>query len=109
MQHTLELRRTHQVYNECVAQMKEFGVDPAPEWVKDCEQIRCDAETARFSICMVGMCAKKITKTYNETARSAEVKKEMAALRLVIGDRQESKYVPKALLERCVAMALKKK
>ena len=89
--------------------MKDFGLDPDEAWDTDMKNLQKHAELARFSIAVIALHHKKMTKAYNESNRSTDVKKEMSFLRVIVGDKEEKNWVAKPLLERCVAMAMKKK
>ena len=79
------------------------------DWEQADATLKCQAEVTRFSIHASFLMKKQLSKVWNEGVRAMDVKKEMGALRAIIGDKQEAKWVPKPMLDRLVQLALKKK
>ena len=87
---------------------EEFAVDLPAEVRKDAKLLQSQAEAARFNVHMAGLVTRDISKSWTEKQRSDDVKREIAALRAVVGAREEPKWIPAPLCERLLTLVSKK-
>ena len=90
-------------------QFANLGMDIPMEMAEMVAQLSKQAESARFSVYMCGLCTRKITADYTEVQRAVDCRREVAVLRGVIGDQKESEWIPAPLLARCSQFVARRK
>ena len=73
------------------------------------EKLVKQAEAARFCVYTVNLCGKKLSTTYTEIQRAADIRREMATLRGKIGNGVDTEWIPKVLYAKLVAWVTKAK
>ena len=85
-----------------------YGYDLPQTWKDKYLTLAKEAEAARFSIYMVGLVSKKLTKDWTPTQRAADCRCEVASLRAFAGDQHEKEWIPAALYDKCMDCVLKR-
>lgn len=81
----------------------DYGIKAEQDWIDGVQVVRVQAETARFCVHAMGIVLKKISPTWTEKTRADDIRKEIAAFRVICGKGSEAAEIPNPLYTKLLA------